>query len=409
MIKEIIKESIYTKRRVLENDELLENIDKTINIITETIRKGNKVLIMGNGGSAADAQHFAGEFVNRFLMERTPLPAISLSTDTSVITCIGNDYSFDDIFKKQVEAIARKDDVLIGITTSGNSENILRAFEAGRAIGTINIGLLGKDGGKARDFTDINIIVNSDITPRIQEMHITIIHIICEIVEKNIFQKKVDVIAIDGPSGAGKSTIAKLVAEKLGYEYISTGAMYRLIALLSFENSIFDEHKKVKKLCEKIEGKISFKNGKIFLDGVDYTDKIYENRVSMLASEISKRDYVRKCLGKLQRETGLKQKSVLEGRDIGTVIFPDARYKFFLDASAEVRAKRRYVELKSKNENVEYEKILNEIIERDKNDSTRNIAPLKKSVDAIYIDTSNLTIEQVVDKILTFLGEDNGN
>ena len=211
---------------------------------------------------------------------------------------------------------------------------------------------------------------------------------------------KVNVIAIDGPSGAGKSTIAKLLAEKLRYEYISTGAMYRLVGLIAHDSGIFDDDEKMKNLCEKIVEKIYFKNGKIYYNGEDYTDKIYENRVSMLASEISKRKVVRDALGKLQREIGLKQPSILEGRDIGTVIFPDAKFKFYLDASPEKRAERRYLELKQRGEEVDYQKILNEIIERDENDSTREIAPLRKAEDAIYIDTSNLTIEEVFDKIL---------
>jgi cytidylate kinase len=336
-------------------------------------------------------------------MERKPLPAISLSTDTSVITCIGNDYSFDDIFKKQIEAIANKEDILIGITTSGNSSNILKGFYAGKEIGTINIGLLGKDGGKAKDLCDIPIIVKSLSTPRIQEAHITIIHIICEIVEKKIFQNKVDVIALDGPSGAGKSTIAKKLSQKLGYEYISTGAMYRLIGLLAYEKGIFNNDEKIKELLNEIKDKIFFKNGRIFLNNIDYTDKIYKNQVSMLASDISKKQVVREVLGSLQRKIGLQQKSILEGRDIGTVIFPDAKYKFFLDASVEVRARRRYNELIEKGEKVNLSDLIKEIKKRDENDSKREIAPLKKAADAIYIDTSNLSIEQVVETIIDYI------
>ncbi len=212
--------------------------------------------------------------------------------------------------------------------------------------------------------------------------------------------KKKNVIAIDGPSGAGKSTVAKILSEKLGYEYISTGAMYRLVGLLADQRGIFDEDSKIKILCKELSDKIEFKDGKIFYNGIDYTDKIYENRVSKLASDISKKRIVREALGKLQREIGLKQPSILEGRDIGTVIFPDAKYKFFLDATPEVRAKRRYLQLREKGENVDYSQILKEIIDRDKNDSTREIAPLKMADDAVYIDTSSLTIEEVVNKII---------
>ncbi len=184
--KEIFEQSIETKRKVLSDNDLWQTIEKVINEIINAVKNGKKVLLMGNGGSAADAQHFAGEFVNRFLIEREPLPAIALSTDTSVLTCIGNDSSFDLIFEKQVKALAKKGDILFGITTSGNSENIIKAFEAGKKIGTINIGLLGKDGGKAKDNVDYAIIVKDNSTPRIQEVHITLIHIICEIVEKEV-------------------------------------------------------------------------------------------------------------------------------------------------------------------------------------------------------------------------------
>lgn len=220
---------------------------------------------------------------------------------------------------------------------------------------------------------------------------------------------KKDVIAIDGPSGAGKSTIAKKISELLGYEYISTGAMYRLIGLLAFENGIFDNDEKIKIFCENVEKKIELHNGKIYFAGIDFTEKVYENKVSMLASDISKRPFVRKILGRLQREIGLKQKSVLEGRDIGTVIFPDAKYKFFIDASPEVRAKRRYEELKERGEKVEFDSLLKEILKRDENDSSREIAPLKRAEDAIYIDTSHLTVDEVVDEIITHVRGDNGN
>ena len=179
--------------------------------------------------------------------------------------------------------------------------------------------------------------------------------------------------------------------------------MYRLVGLISDEMGIFNNNEKVKELCENIGEKIFFKNGRIYYKGEDYTEKIYENRVSMLASEISKRKVVRSYLGKLQREIGLKQPSILEGRDIGTVIFPDAKYKFFLDASPEKRAERRYKELKEKGENVDYEKILEEIIKRDKNDSERELAPLKKADDAIYIDTSEMTIDEVIDTIIDYI------
>ncbi len=185
-IKEIFKKSILIKQNILQDKLLWLNLEEVIDKIIKAIKNGNKILIMGNGGSAADAQHFAGEFINKFLMDRKPLPAISLSTDTSVLTSIGNDYSFDEIFEKQVVALAKKGDILFGITTSGNSKNIIKAFDAGKKIGTINVGLLGKDGGIAKNYVDYPLIIKENSTPRIQEVHITLIHIICEIVEKKL-------------------------------------------------------------------------------------------------------------------------------------------------------------------------------------------------------------------------------
>ncbi len=185
-IKEIFKKSILIKQNILQDKLLWLNLEEVIDKIIKAIKNGNKILIMGNGGSAADAQHFAGEFINKFLMDRKPLPAISLSTDTSVLTSIGNDYSFDEIFEKQVIALAKKGDILFGITTSGNSKNIVKAFDAGKKIGTINVGLLGKDGGITKNYVDYPLIIKENSTPRIQEVHITLIHIICEIVEKKL-------------------------------------------------------------------------------------------------------------------------------------------------------------------------------------------------------------------------------
>lgn len=185
MLKNCLESHIKTAKKM---ENLLPLVEDSAKLCIESLKNGGKVLIFGNGGSAADAQHFAGEFINRFLKERKPLPAISLSTDTSVLTCIANDYSFDEVFEKQVIALGNKGDILIGISTSGNSKNILKGFEAGKKIGMINIGLLGKDGGKAKSLVDYPIIVKDNSTPRIQEVHITLIHIICEIVESSLFQ-----------------------------------------------------------------------------------------------------------------------------------------------------------------------------------------------------------------------------
>ena len=141
---------------------------------------------MGNGGSAADAQHIAGELVGRFKKERKAIPAISLSTDTSILTAIGNDYGFEKVFERQIEALGNKGDVVIGISTSGNSENVYRAMKLAKKMGLTTIGLLGNDGGKIKNLSDIALVVPSKNTPRIQETHITIGHIICEGVERII-------------------------------------------------------------------------------------------------------------------------------------------------------------------------------------------------------------------------------
>jgi len=158
---------------------LYNDIEEICMLIKKSILQGNKILLFGNGGSAGDAQHIAAEFTGRFVKEKLPLPAIALTTDTSAITAIGNDYGFDQIFERQVKALAHKGDILLGISTSGNSSNILRALSAGKLIGCINIGLSGNDGGGMNDLCDVNLIVPSNITARIQEMHILIGHIIC--------------------------------------------------------------------------------------------------------------------------------------------------------------------------------------------------------------------------------------
>lgn len=172
--------------RVIET-ELSGVIAQLAQRMIETLQIGNKLLIMGNGGSAADAQHFAGEIVSRFRMERPGLPAIALSTDTSIITAIGNDYGFERIFSRQVEALAAPGDAVIGISTSGNSPNVLKALEVARAAGCSTIGLLGKDGGSIKACCDIPLIIPSNDTPRVQEGHITVIHILCDLIEQGLF------------------------------------------------------------------------------------------------------------------------------------------------------------------------------------------------------------------------------
>ncbi|MBL0226580.1 MAG: D-sedoheptulose 7-phosphate isomerase [Geobacteraceae bacterium] len=155
--------------------------------ISSALASGNKLLVMGNGGSAADSQHFVAEIVGRFKMERTALPAVSLTTDTSILTAIGNDYGFESIFSRQVEALAVAGDVVVGLSTSGNSPNVLKALNTARERGCRTIGLLGRDGGSIKPACDLALVVPSTDTPRIQEGHITIIHIVCDLVEKKLF------------------------------------------------------------------------------------------------------------------------------------------------------------------------------------------------------------------------------
>ncbi|MCX8481761.1 MAG: D-sedoheptulose 7-phosphate isomerase [Sediminibacterium sp.] len=183
----MIQESINTKNRILENPVLLENIQKSIDIITQSFLAGNKVLFCGNGGSAADAQHLAAEFSGRFYKDRKALPAEALHCNTSYLTAVANDYSYDVIYARLIDGIAHKNDVLIGLSTSGNSKNIIKAFEVANEKGVITIGFTGNSGGKMKDSASILINVPSIDTPRIQESHILIGHIICELVELNLF------------------------------------------------------------------------------------------------------------------------------------------------------------------------------------------------------------------------------
>jgi D-sedoheptulose 7-phosphate isomerase len=192
-MKEIIKNSLYDSLKVKE-DFVNNNISEIILIaekIVVAFTNDRKLMLCGNGGSAADAQHIAAEFIGRFELERPPLPAIALTTDTSVITCIGNDYSFNDIFSKQVKAIGIEEDILIAISTSGNSPNIICAVEAAKDMGIYVVGLAGNDGGKLKDLSDSCLVVNSNSTARIQESHILAGHIICRLVDYLLFQKHI--------------------------------------------------------------------------------------------------------------------------------------------------------------------------------------------------------------------------
>jgi D-sedoheptulose 7-phosphate isomerase len=166
--------------------DLDRDIQSAIDVVTDVVRNGGKILLCGNGGSAADCQHIAAEFTGRFIEERRPLPALALSTDTSALTCIGNDYSFDQIFSRQVLALGSPRDCLIGISTSGNSRNVLRAVETAQEVGMITISLTGGDGGELARGCMFNIVVPSTVTARIQEAHILIGHTLCGGVEQQL-------------------------------------------------------------------------------------------------------------------------------------------------------------------------------------------------------------------------------
>jgi D-sedoheptulose 7-phosphate isomerase len=186
IINDILQESITIKEQFIR--ESADDLITLANKIVESFTSDRKLMLCGNGGSAADAQHIAAEFVNRFEMERPPLPAISLSTDTSIITCIGNDYSFNDIFTKQIKALGLEGDVLIAISTSGNSQNVISAAETAREMGVYVAGLTGGKGGRLKEVCDLCLSVSSDITARVQETHILAGHIICKLVDYILFQ-----------------------------------------------------------------------------------------------------------------------------------------------------------------------------------------------------------------------------
>jgi D-sedoheptulose 7-phosphate isomerase len=182
-----LEESAAVKREIAQH--LSQEIAKAARLILESYKAGGKLLLIGNGGSAADAQHIAAEFVGRFKLERRGLPAIALTTNSSILTALANDYAYDIVFSRQLEVLANDKDVLIAITTSGTSPNILKGVEMAHAKGATVIGLTGGNGGKLKDMADLTIVVPSDNTPRIQEAHITIGHTICYLVEKWLFHE----------------------------------------------------------------------------------------------------------------------------------------------------------------------------------------------------------------------------
>lgn len=186
IVRQHFLDSIAVKQSVLEDEQLIKKIDNLAECLADTIRNGGKLVLCGNGGSASDALHFAGEIVGRFQLERNPWPAIVLNADVATMTAIANDYGYDDVFARQAEGHLKQGDLLIGISTSGNSENVLRAIKIAQKIGTKTGALLGKDGGRIAALVDFPIVVVYQNTAKVQESHITIIHSICEMVEKEL-------------------------------------------------------------------------------------------------------------------------------------------------------------------------------------------------------------------------------
>ena len=186
-IKDQVKKSYETKQDIYNNEELLNKIEEVSKLCVELYKNSKKTILAGNGGSAADAQHIAAEMVGRYGFDRPSLPSLALTTDTSALTAIGNDYGYDKVFSRQLEGMGQDGDLFIGISTSGNSENILNAFKSAKDKNIITVALTGRDGGEMARFADFALVVPSNSTPRIQESHILIGHIICDIIEKEIF------------------------------------------------------------------------------------------------------------------------------------------------------------------------------------------------------------------------------
>ncbi len=189
-IADILRKSIDTKTKVLQDAQLLQTIQAVVEACSEAFEKGNKVLFCGNGGSAADAQHLAAEFSGRFYTDRNPLPSEALHCNTSYLTAVGNDYGYENVYSRAVKGHGKAGDILVGLSTSGNSENILRAFDVAREIGITTVGFTGDTGGKMAATSDFLINIPSRDTPRIQECHITVGHIVCELVEAKLFSGK---------------------------------------------------------------------------------------------------------------------------------------------------------------------------------------------------------------------------
>ena len=187
LIRQRIQDTIRIKQKILADEELLGNILLASEHMTEILKKRGKLVLCGNGGSASDAMHFAGELVGRFQKDRVSLPALVLNSDPVAMSSIANDYDFADVFARQIDAFVRSDDMLIGISTSGNSENVLRAVKTAKEKGASTIGLLGNGGGRIGSETDLSIVVPSFVAARVQESHIVILHILCELIEDALF------------------------------------------------------------------------------------------------------------------------------------------------------------------------------------------------------------------------------
>ena len=186
-IEQTIAKTLNESSKTIDGISNLSNeIDKTVNLIINALTKNKKIIIFGNGGSAADAQHIAAEFLGRYKIKRKSIPAIALTSNSSTTTAIANDYDFSDIFSRQCESLVSKDDIVIGISTSGNSENVIKGLKTSKKNGGLTIGLLGNNGGKIKNIVDISLVVNATSVPRIQEAHRVIYHIICEIVEEEL-------------------------------------------------------------------------------------------------------------------------------------------------------------------------------------------------------------------------------
>ncbi len=188
-IRNIIGDSILVKQYILESEEFIHKIHEVSDLLINTFKNGNKVLLCGNGGSAADAQHIAAELSGRFYFDRPPLPAEAMHVNSSYLTAVANDYGYEEVYARYLKGVGNKGDVLIGISTSGNSENIIRAQEIAKTKGIKVVSFTGEDGGKMKEFSDFLLNVPSNVTPRIQESHILLGHIVCELVEDALFSK----------------------------------------------------------------------------------------------------------------------------------------------------------------------------------------------------------------------------